>query len=378
MNLPNQPIQEALDRLIRGGRSFALYRLPQATACCFIGQTAGEAEQPENIRALNGKRGFVFAPFQPSERHPLVLIRPDVTATGWAETEKALACMEGTHPDAMPAPDEPAMLYTEEDGKKLYAAAFDRFIAPVREQRFRKLVLSRAATRRIGKGFSPVGAFLKACDSYPHLFVYLCHTPVSGTWMGSTPEILLSGQGDQWHTVALAGTLPATDGTSPVRWDRKNQDEQDCVADYLRTVIRHFDDEPVETGPYTAHAGQLAHLKTDFRFRMKPTSRPVDLLQALHPTPAVCGLPKEEAFRFILVQEGYDRAYYAGFTGRLDPEGQTDLYVNIRCMQVTPSQVTLYAGGGILPTSDAEAEWEETGRKMETMENILDTDFINP
>ena len=88
--------------------------------------------------------------------------------------------------------------------------------------------------------------------------------------------------------------------------------------------------------PYTARAGQLVHLKTDFYFLLKNTDNIGNLLQELHPTPAVCGLPKEDAFRFILENEGYDRSYYSGFIGWLDTEGHTDLYVNLRCMEIKP------------------------------------------
>jgi isochorismate synthase len=94
-------------------------------------------------------------------------------------------------------------------------------------------------------------------------------------------------------------------------------------------------------------------------------------LEALHPTPAVCGLPKQEAREFILAHEGYDRRYYTGFVGMLDLASATDLYVNLRCMQChADGQVTLYAGGGILPSSQCGKEWEESRQKMKTMKEI--------
>lgn len=77
------------------------------------------------------------------------------------------------------------------------------------------------------------------------MMIYLCHTPASGTWLGSTPEILLSGQGKEWHTVALAGTMPMQDEVMPTNWDKKNQEEQGYVADYIRRIakkIRQQDD----------------------------------------------------------------------------------------------------------------------------------------
>ena len=95
------------------------------------------------------------------------------------------------------------------------------------------------------------------------------------------------------------------------------------------------------------------------------------LLKVLHPTPAVCGLPKEEAYRFILENEGYDRCYYSGFIGWLDPDGRTDLYVNLRCMHIEEEQLTLYAGGGLLASSELNDEWLETEKKLQTIKRLI-------
>lgn len=378
MNLPNKHTQDILDRLTRSRLSFALYRLPWTDECHFVLQTSGEAEQLPGIRELNGKKGFVMAPFHLSEKHPLVIIRPDITAYDWDEISEALAPLESTGalPEGHPTPYTPSPSVSEETRKAQYTQAFARFITPLQEKHFQKLVLSRSTARPLNNDFTPAGAFVRACNSYPRMLIYLCHTPVSGTWTGSTPEILLSGQNKEWHTVALAGTLPMQDETMPTEWDRKNKEEQGYVADYVRQVIRKFGSKTTEKGPYTARAGQLVHLKTDFYFLLKKTDKLGDLLQELHPTPAVCGLPKEEAFRFILDNEGYDRNYYSGFTGWLDPDGHTNLYVNLRCMEIKPGEATLYAGGGILASSEAEPEWEETGEKIKTMKNVIEPPTI--
>ena len=81
--------------------------------------------------------------------------------------------------------------------------------------------------------------------------------------------------------------------------------------------------------------------------------------------------PKEAAYRFILANEGYDRSYYSGFIGRLDPDGKTGLYVNLRCMHIGNDSLTLYAGGGLLPSSDLKDEWLETEKKMQTLKRLL-------
>ena len=95
------------------------------------------------------------------------------------------------------------------------------------------------------------------------------------------------------------------------------------------------------------------------------------LLLRLHPTPAVCGLPRAAAQRAILTDEASPRRYYAGFSGPLGIEGETRLYVSLRCMEFTPSLATLYAGGGIMPESVEQEEWEETQRKLQTMLRLL-------
>ena len=164
---------------------------------------------------------------------------------------------------------------------------------------------------------------------------------------------------------------PLLDGKLPQEWDDKNRQEQDYVASYIRRQLLSLGIHSTEKGPYPAYAGALSHLKTDFHFSLKDNRNLGDLLKVLHPTPAVCGLPKEEAYRFILENEGYDRKYYSGFIGWLDPEGRTDLYVNLRCMHIEDEQLTLYAGGGLLSSSELNDEWQETEKKLQTMRRIL-------
>lgn len=160
-------------------------------------------------------------------------------------------------------------------------------------------------------------------------------------------------------------------------WDEKNRKEQDYVASYIRRQLLSLGIHSTENGPYPAYAGALSHLKTDFRFSLKDNKGLGDLLKVLHPTPAVCGLPKEEAYRFILQNEGYDRRYYSGFIGWLDPEGRTDIYVNLRCMHIEDEQLTLYAGGGLLASSELNDEWLETEKKLQTIKRLIATPPLN-
>ena len=94
MNLPNRHIQNLLDCLTRSRLSFALYRLPWTDECYFVLQQSGDVEQLADIRELNKKKGFVMAPFLQSDHHPLIVIRPDITAYDWDEISEAISSLE--------------------------------------------------------------------------------------------------------------------------------------------------------------------------------------------------------------------------------------------------------------------------------------------
>lgn len=398
MDKPELHLQVLLEKLIKSSLSFALYRLPWTDEPILVLQQEGEAEQIDSLSGLNNKKGFVFAPFRPSATHPVLLIKGDFICTGWNQMMETLSTFFQLHQelgkdesltdavenanseadtgrpisDTSKRIEQSSRTVSEEIRKQQYTEAFNSFITPLKEKEFEKLVLSRCASYPLAETFSSIYAFVSACNNYPRMMISLTHTPSSGIWIGSTPEIILSGQHTDWHTVALAGTMPMDGENMPTEWSAKNQKEQLIVSEYIQQVLKNFKTKAELRGPYTARAGHLVHLKTDFLFSLKHTDHLGDLLDALHPTPAVCGLPKEKAYQFILAHEGYNRSYYSGIIGWLDPEDITNLYVNLRCMHITEKETTLYAGGGILPSSNVDAEWEETQIKMNTMRKCLE------
>ncbi len=361
---------DLINKLTQTDSCFALYRRPGEESVRLVYQPSGQPTLIRSISELNNREGFVFAPFQITDQHPLLLINPEKRLAGWEAIGAFLAAL--TINDKENVSGQTPADSTHKNTKSAYLAAFGKFIEALQSGRFNKLVLSRCATIARQSEFSPAEAFLLACAKYPGAFVYLCHTPVSGTWMGSTPEVLLKGGHAAYQTVALAGTRKAkTDCTTATRWDHKNKNEQSLVALYLREVLSRNAESWSEEKTETLTAGNVVHLKTGFSFSYPTTGKLGDLLQQLHPTPAVCGLPKEEAYRFILAEEGYDREYYSGFTGYLSADNQTDLYVNLRCMKIETGELKLFAGGGLLPSSNRETEWKETEEKLKTMRGIL-------
>ena len=349
---------EQIKQLIEDKRTFALFRLPWSDECQLVIQHQGEALSFSNIKALNGQSGFVLCPFILTKEYPLLLIRPDEHISFKLPSYKEKYMTE--------------LPVTASRQREEYTSVFHKFIEPLREGEFQKLVLSRTSTHCVADNeISLWDSFSEACQSYPRMMIYMCHTSHSGTWLGATPEILLDGFQPHWHTVALAGTMPLGNATQLTDWSNKNTEEQSLVSDYLRENLRNLEIQCTEKGPYIAQAGPLLHLRTDFYFALPDSVQIGDLLECLHPTPAVCGLPKEKALQFIPLNEGYTRGYYSGFIGMLNPKGETSLYVNLRCMKVEEKQLTLFAGGGILPSSTEDTEWEETEQKMNTIRNIL-------
>lgn len=342
--------------------AFAIYRLPHQQQCVLVDQIGGLPRELPSCAELCGCEGFVMAPFAPSADCPILLLRPDRVYT--------FACAD--HVEALIPIDSVENIESQIEPQPFshadYQVDFANFHEHLVNGEFSKLVLSRSVDIKRKPGLTAISLFAEACRRYPRVMVALVSTPQAGTWLTATPEILLSGSGRFWQTMALAGTMPYSD---KVRWSDKNIQEQRYVATYVTEVLEHYTSDFTEHGPRTVRAAHLAHLRSDFHFTLSNTDRVGELIQALHPTPAVCGLPKDEARQFILANEHHDRRYYSGFMGPLSLHDTTHLYVTLRCMQLFNCHCRLYAGGGILPESNEQLEWQETEAKLDTMRRLF-------
>ncbi len=387
--------------------SFALFRLPRERACTLMIQREGEPQELLTLSELNRKSGFVIAPFAITAQQPVLLLGADerrqmelaeVSAMK-EELEDIITANEESYDrlNAVRKSGEAAL--SDEMARMRYRIDFANFHAHLLDGAFQKIVLSRSTFDHMpdNKKYA-ADLFCMACQLYPRMFVSLVTTPKSGTWMMATPETLLDGKGRNWRTIALAGTMKLEEGQlgfdsldenaagqggnaseqtanqhpeTEVRWDQKNMQEQRYVATYITECLEHFSHKMKEDGPYTVRAANLVHLRSDFNFELDNAERIGTLLKALHPTPAVCGLPKQNTFDFIVRNESSPRTYYSGFTGVLDPDNGTHLFVSLRCMHLRKDGYMLYAGGGLLPDSVEQQEWDETEAKMETMRHII-------
>lgn len=214
--------------------------------------------------------------------------------------------------------------------------------------------------------------FETLCKTYPKAFVYLVSSELFGTWVGASPEILLEIHESHGFTMSLAGTRLKD---SNQEWGIKEYEEQKFVTDFIVNQLNSNGILEIDSeGPYTSPAGNIEHLRTDLSFDVN-AEQTLNLVSALHPTPATCGVPRKESLDLIesieLKDCRYDRDLYSGYIGEFSGK-RTRLYVNLRCCQIINDKAFLYVGGGYTSESDPEKEWNETERKSETLTRIFD------
>lgn len=257
--------------------------------------------------------------------------------------------------------DEPFIIEKEN-----YLRDAASFISSFHEMNLKKGVYSRIKEVAFNEQ-NAQALFNELTKNYPNSFVYLVSSELFGTWIGATPEILLTIENEHAKTISLAGTKKSDDTTD---WNAKEKEEQLIVTDYIEQTLRQtVNDQLDKIGPYEYIAGPIKHLRTDFSFNLSNSSA-FKLIQELHPTPAVSGLPIENAIELIHRTEKHDRSLYSGVIGLIN-SASTNLYVNLRCCQISVGSAYLYLGGGYTKDSIPMLEWEETENKSKTLLNIF-------
>ena len=331
---------------------FVLYSKPSSTVLTGLFQKNSRLYESVDLT----EKGFVFADFSGN------------AAVIFPESESELLHEEVIFTNKK---QDNTPFKNSEVGKEAFQNLVRTGIAAIEKGTFAKVVLSRRETLEIND-FSFVETFEKLLSKYPTAFRYCWFHPQIGMWMGATPEQLLMIENSVFKTVALAGTQKFQENATVV-WQEKEKQEQQFVTDFIITSLNSEVVSLNQTEAYTFQAGNLVHLKTDIEGSFKADFDLKKVIGILHPTPAVCGLPKEDSKAFIVEKEGYDRKFYAGFLGEINnnQQGDVDLFVNLRCMEVQENQVHLYIGCGITKDSDPEKEYFETANKAMTMKQIL-------
>lgn len=341
---------------IKKGESFALWRLPHTSQ---VKAVVSDKVLPFMPHLLEQNTiGFAFAPFDAEGDTPSFFIEGDIVEIDTTLLKTATS-------DYFLWP-----LSVVIDAEENYVANVALAVKSIQAGMLKKVVVARNIAWHIPESFDPVMFFNRLCENYPEALISLVSIQGMGTWIGATPELLLKTDEKQLTTVALAGTQLKNHAF----WTEKESEEQLWVVRYIEDILDLYQVSQLDISARKQISnGDLQHLYTQINFKKEGTpnnSLAAHLLPRLHPTPAVCGLGKAEALQFIKNYELFDRSYYSGFLGEVN-KANSDLYVNLRCMQLTQNQLVGYAGAGITIDSNPELEFEETENKLNNLKSLL-------
>jgi isochorismate synthase len=361
------------------GFSLALWRLPNQQKINLLITTNKKALDEVTLEEL--KPGFIVAPFSPTgvkyflEADHQFSITPDACAelTAGQFTEQCLQASTETKIQFYKASSttQPTTPDTFLDLVKLSINAIETGA-------FEKVVPSMQRQVFVSENFDLLNAFETLAARYPNAMVSMVSDAAFGTWMGASPELLVStDKHGIFRTVALAGTQPFQEGVSlrSISWTQKEIEEQALVERYIISCFKKIRvREYEEHGPKTVQAGNLIHLKSDFEVNMKEVNYPQlgsVMLKLLHPTSAVCGMPMDSSYKFLEANESYNREFYSGYLGPVNIENESHLFVNLRCLKWCGDHIYQYAGAGVTIDSVPEQELQEVEIKFETIQKAI-------
>lgn len=243
----------------------------------------------------------------------------------------------------------------------------------------KKVVLSRICQVRSRQPIDTDAALARLEERYPGCYTFLFEPRPHHAFLGAPPELLVSVQGNRIQTMGLAGSAPrgatpqedAANGAALLA-SAKDRHEHRLVVDALRRrlspITRQLD---IADEPELLTLSNIHHLYTPISGELCEAQGILPLVKLLHPTPALGGSPRELALDFIREHEPTLRGWYAAPVGWIDANGDGAFAVAIRSAVVQEKRAWLYAGGGIVPASDPQKEWEETGWKFKPMLSVL-------
>ncbi len=254
------------------------------------------------------------------------------------------------------------LLEFKQENQFEYEAKLGKVIEFIKENQLSKLVVSRRKVFDFEeKKINLSRTFLNLCKSYPNAFVYF-FIKDGKCWIGAFSELLgkFDKKTSEFETMSLAGTLPVNE-----TWTAKEIEEQKPVTNFIKNILKNYSSEVEQSETYDHISGNIKHLRTDFKAKIMSEDLE-NLISELHPTPAVCGIPKDLCKSAIEKFESHPRNFYAGYI-QVETEETVQYFVNLRCAEFFENACLIYVGGGITAESSPEKEWRETELKSEAI-----------
>lgn len=354
----------AIETCRKYGIPYALYAMPGEDAVNFFASDPRKSHARNKIdpAEFDSFDGFVFNFFEIDKTLHAYGIRREISADDVLSLDTT----------GLEIPEikmtVPTTISTD---RMLYYAQANNIISGMHTDE-EKTVLAHVVS--VESSISPVMLAQKYFRKHPLCFRYLYFTPESGTWLGASPELLVDFNRitGALTSMSLAGTR-RYNGEMP--WDNKNLLEHDIVTRYISEILSAFCksvDTPAEAKVRFGDIEHLCHI-------IKADGRGIalaDLLPELCPTPALCGWPRDKAYKLILENEAFQRHCYGGFVG-INNKTCATLYVNLRCAMVDFSVdscrfiYNLFSGGGLTRHSIPHEEWLEAKSKMRTLLSLI-------
>ncbi len=346
----------------------------------------------EIVAADGGPPPFVFGcvPFDPHRTGWFQIPRRAVRRDHEGETWAIDFARPGEEPAPRPtrrfvgraAPHEPfsGMQIRPEPLPDAYERAVASAVQRVRAGGLRKVVLARSVALVAGRELDPRALLFRLRAAEPHGYAFAAPVDGGAVLVGASPELLVSRAGREVSANPLAGSAPrygdaSEDAASAQRLMASAKDGEEhrivveTVAATLGPVCERLTWDPE---PVLLETANVWHLSTRFRGTLRdPAPHALELVSLLHPTPAVCGEPREAAMRVIRDLEPVPRGAYAGAVGWMDANGDGTWAIALRCARMRGDEARLFAGAGIVADSDPAAELEETERKFRAFLDAL-------
>lgn len=241
------------------------------------------------------------------------------------------------------------------------------------QQVLKKIVLARASFWQTEQSLSALSLLTAMLSAQHAAYLYFFLWPDQSLFAGLSPERLYIRQASQIETEALAGTqrtplepLPQQSENKLLQ-SAKNRYEHQLVREFLEMHLRAWCQHTLRTGPLQlVHSGPVQHLYQVITGELLTEVSDFELLQALHPTPAVAGLPRAQALQALKSIQNLQRGWYSGAIGWLNAQG-AEFSVALRCLLAQQNRICFWTGAGIVPDSDPEYEWEELNLKQQTL-----------
>lgn len=252
-------------------------------------------------------------------------------------------------------------------------------VEEIQAARAEKIVLARELRLELRQSPNISQLLEKLLDSQPNSYVF-AYEQDDNCFIGATPERLVRVEGKSLLSTCLAGTAPR--GATPEKDaqlaqalldDKKNRQEHNHVVQMIKTNIdKYCENIHIPRNPVIYPLRNLQHLYTPVTATLKQEYSVFNVIEALHPTPALGGVPRHKALQFIREEELLDRGWYGAPIGWLDSGGNSEFAVAIRSGLLQANEVSLFAGCGVMGDSDPEMEYEETNVKFLPMLTILE------